>query len=88
MTPLEWYKTKKKEYRERYNEEWYHLSMFGENQSSEVCETALRSDVECKILKASSPNEIEMIANAIMIRDYLLERKNTARGENEHCISS
>lgn len=77
MTPTEWYSEKKKEYRKRYGVSWDHLSMYGDDQNSEVCETAMRSGIECRYLKPSGPGEIEMIANAIMIRDYIKLRKNT-----------
>ena len=77
MTPIEWYNQQRKEYYERYGNQWQHLSMYGDNQNSEVCETAMRSGVECRWLKPNSADEIELIANAIMIRDYIKLRKNT-----------
>ena len=77
MTAEEWYTKKRKEYASRYGKQWEHLSMYGVNQNSELCETAMRSGVECRFLKPNSSTEIEMIANAIMIRDYINERHNS-----------
>ena len=79
MTPGEWYDKKKAEYKERYGTQWKHLSMYGNNQSSEVCETAMRSGIECRYLQPCSADEIEMIANAIMIRDYIKSCRNIAK---------
>lgn len=76
MTPKEWYDKKRKEYFARYDNQWQHLFMYGESQNSELCETAMRSGVECRALNAVGPDEIEMIANAIMIRDYIKARRN------------
>jgi hypothetical protein len=77
MTPKQWYQQKRKEYLSRYGIEWKHLYIWGELQSSEVCETALRSGIECYALQANGSDEIEMIANAIMIRDYLKRNRNS-----------
>lgn len=79
MTPQDWYEKKKAEYKERYGTTWKHLSMYGDNQNSEVCETSIRSGIECRYLKPNSANDIEMIANAIMIRDYIKSCRNSAR---------
>lgn len=79
MTPQTWYAEQRAAYRERYGRDWTHLSMWEPNQSSEVCETALRSGVECHRLAANGPDEVEMVANAVMIRDYLHSRRNDAR---------
>ena len=84
MNSSKWYKEKRKQYYELYNQEWDHLYIWppaGHAQSSEACETALRSGLECCILQANSPNEIEEIANAVIIRDYLKTKRNTAYGE-------
>ena len=77
MTPIEWYSEKKKAYAVRYGKQWQHLSMYGDNQNSDVCETAMRSGIECRFLKPNGADEIEMIANAIMIRDYIKQRHNS-----------
>ena len=77
MTPIEWYSEKKKDYTVRYGKQWQHLSMYGDNQNSDVCETAIRSGIECRFLKPNGADEIEMIANAIMIRDYIKYRHNS-----------
>ena len=77
MTPSEWYSLKRSEFKSRYKRDWSHLSMFGDNQNSDVCETAMRAGIECRFLKPTSSEEIEMIANAIMIRDLLKRRLNT-----------
>ena len=79
MTPTEWYSEKKKAYMERYGTAWKHLSMYSDSQNSELCETAMRSGIECRFLKPNGADEIEMVANAIMIRDYIKERHNSAR---------
>ena len=76
MTPIQWYSEKKKTYMERYGKPWQHLSMYGDDQNSVVCETAMRSGIECRYLKPNGPAEIEMIANGIMIRDYIIRRRN------------
>lgn len=77
MTPGEWYKSKRDLYKERYMRDWFHLSMYGDNQNSAVCETAMRAGIECVVLKPTSVEEIEMIANAIIIRDLLIRRLNS-----------
>lgn len=81
MNSSTWYKEKRKQYYERYKQNWEHLYVWpplGYDQSSEACETALRSGIECRLLQANSSREIEEIANAIIIRDYLKENRNTA----------
>lgn len=78
MTPQKWYDQKRKEYRDRYGIDWEHLFIWSEPQSSEVCETALRSGIECRVLQATGSDEIEIVANAIMIRDYLKRNRNSA----------
>ena len=84
MTPQKWYDQKRKEYRDRYGVDWEHLFIWSEPQSSEVCETAMRSRIECHMLQANGPDETEMVANAIMIRDYLkLNRNSACRAEYE-----
>lgn len=79
MTPIEWYNQKRTEYKERYGTPWQHLSMFEPNQNSEVCETAMRSGIECRALQANGADEVEMIANSIMIRDYIKSCRNSAK---------
>ena len=84
MTPSVWYKNQRNKYIERYNEEWAHLYIWpptGHTQSSEACETALRSGIECRILQANSPSETEAVVNAILIRDYLRANRNTPYSE-------
>ena len=76
MTPSEWYQEKRQEYTERYGRNWKHLSLFEPNQNSALCELAMRSGAWCRWLQANGPDEIEMVANALMIRDYLKSRKN------------
>ena len=77
MTPSEWYSSKRSEFKSRYMRDWSHLSMFGDNQNSAVCETAMRAGIQCRFLKPTNSEEIEMIANAIMIHDLLKRRLNT-----------
>lgn len=80
MTPQQWYDKKRKEYKERYGSQWRHLYIWppvGETQNLEVCETAARTGIECRALKANGSSEIEMVANAVMIKDYLAERRNS-----------
>jgi DNA-binding NarL/FixJ family response regulator len=79
MTPNSWYQEKRKQYFERFGVQWEHKSMFSEYQDTEVCETAMRCGIESRFLKPSSAEEIEMIANAVMIRDYLKARKNSPK---------
>lgn len=79
MTPIDWYNKQRKEYQERYGTQWRHLSMYGDNQDSDVCETAMRSGIECRRLQPTNSAEIEMIANAIMIRDYIKQLHNSPR---------
>lgn len=50
--------------------------MFIPNQDTYLCETVARSGIECRWLKPTNSSEIEMIGNAIMIREYLQSRKN------------
>ena len=71
LDPKDWYAGKKREYRERFHEDWTHLSMYGEKQDSYCFETAMRSGLECKILEPTSPDEIEMIVNGMIIREIL-----------------
>ena len=78
MNPRQWYQQKRREYRDRYGVEWEHLYIWSEPQSNELCETALRAGIECRALQANGPDEIEMVANAIMIRDYLKCNRNSA----------
>lgn len=79
MTPIEWYNKQRKEYQERYGTQWRHLFMYGDDQNSDVCETAMRSGIECRWLQPNGADEIEMIANAIMIRNYIKERINSPK---------
>lgn len=82
MTPDQWYKEKRNQYQERFGIPWKHLYIWppsDEAQNNEVCETAARSGIECRFLKANGPHEIEMVANAIMIRDELNEKRNKPR---------
>ncbi len=76
MTPAEWYNIKRNEFKSRYNRDWAHRAMFGDHQDSDVCETAMRAGIECRFFKPTSSEEIEMIANAVMIRDLLKQRLN------------
>ena len=79
MTPRQWYDKKRKEYQERYGTEWIYLYVWppaGEEQNLEVCEKALRIGIECRFLKPDGPTEIEIVANAAMIRDYLAKQSN------------
>jgi len=55
-------------------EDWVHRHMYGDDQDSEVCEMAMRSGIEARWLKPVNVDEVEMIANAGMIRERL--RKN------------
>ncbi len=76
MTPAEWYNIKRNDFKSRYNRDWAHRAMFGDHQDSGVCETAMRAGIECRFLKPTNSEEIEMIANAVMIRDLLKQRLN------------
>ena len=82
MTATEWYTAKRKEYFARYGRQWKHLIIYGDRQNSEASETAMRSGIECRNVGAYGPNEVEMVTNAIMIRDYMKSRRNSAK-ENE-----
>lgn len=76
MTPRSFYSEHRKRYQATYGFEWHHRDMWGPEQDSEVCEMAMRSAMECKILKATQPDEIEMIANANLIITHMLTQPN------------
>lgn len=76
MTATEWYAAKRKDYFARYGNQWEHLTIYGDRQNLEASETALRSGIECRAVNAYGPNEVEMVANSIMIRDYMNSYRN------------
>ena len=79
MTPADWYTRKRAEYRAATGRDWTWRDDQGDCLSdakkSEVRETAMRAAVECRALKANGWDEIMLVANAVLIREYLNTHK-------------
>jgi hypothetical protein len=71
MTANDYYTRMRRSYKARYDLEWQHRYLWGNEQDEYLCETAMRSGIECRILCAFSTSEIEMVANAIVIKEIL-----------------
>jgi hypothetical protein len=83
MTANDYYNRMRRTYKDRYDLEWQHQYMWGAEQDWYLCETAMRSGIECRALCAYSPSEIEMVANAIVIKE-MLQKTNGSQQEHEH----
>jgi len=71
MTPEQWYKHKQAQYISVTKYKWEHLSMFGDKQDATVCEMAMRCNLESTYLQPANSAELEMVANAALISDFL-----------------